>query len=374
MPILTKNDLHAAMYLGLVEIEDITDISATSFDVRIDKLLTPAMERKDMEEVPLIDGEYWIVGPEKHFLFETVETFHLAPGFHGKINSRSSWARYGVASREADDEFSMDSRKGFHGKVICSLNTLGTTVKIRPGDSLAQAHLAYNQFIPLMDSELEKALKDGRLEIIRRGKRIKKLVQPYMVDGKMVVGHNVKGGRPMNGGLTLTTDPTIKVYTGKPIDPHNPDPSCFEERRLANRGTRIKMGTFFLSASAEEIKIDRHYIGWVDEFNKLLVTSGYHGPFIHPDERPSYLQTHSCAPKIDPYPRFHGKITFENLTLDDTIIKPGQRITEIYLFHLNNPYLSDDEVSRYKGQKKAMRGRAHLDAKIQQLDLPFKKK
>jgi deoxycytidine triphosphate deaminase len=326
-----------------------------------------------MKDVPLINDEYWLIGPDDFFLYETLETFHLAPGFHGHINSRSSWARYGIASREADDGFCLNLWDEFHGKVICVIKTLGTTVKIRPGDALAQAHLAYNHFIPLDDSQLEQAINEGLLEITRRGKRIRKLVQPYMADGNVVLGSNVKKGRRMNGGFSLTCDPVIKVYTGQTIDPHNPDPGCFLEKRMATRGTRIKHRTFFLSASAEEVKIDRHYVGWVGEWNNLLVTSGDHGCGIHPDERPSSLQTHACAPKIDPYPRFHGKITFENYALGDMTIKPGQRITELYLFHLNNPYFAEDEErSRYKGQRKATGSKAHLDPKLRQLEFPFR--
>jgi deoxycytidine triphosphate deaminase len=375
MPVLTKNDIHAAMYLGLIEIDSAEELNATSLDVSIDKLLTPAMERKDMKEVPVDDEGCWVVGPDKLYLYETVERFKLEPGFHGRINSRSSWARYGVASREADDEFKFPSQNGFEGKVICQLKTLGTTVKIRPGDAIAQAHLAYNRFVPVQDDQLEWLLQNGMLEITRRGKRLKNLMQPYMVDGKMVIGNRKTKGRRMNGGFTLTHDPMIKVYTGKVIDPLNMDPECFYEKRLANQGSRIPAGTFFLSASAEALKIDRHFIGWVHEMDHLLMTSGSkEGYSVHPDERHSTLQTHASAPKIDPFPRFHGKITFENYAMCDVKVKPASTITELYLFHLNNPYYSEkEEASRFKGQDQATRGKAHLDHRLAQLSLPFDK-
>ncbi len=375
MPILTKNDINAARYLGLIEIDGLTDISATSLDVRIDKLLTPGMEREDMKEVPVDQDGCWVVGPDDFYLFETVESFRLEPGFHGHINSRSSWARYGVASREADDGFALPARTCFEGKVICMLKTLGTAVKIRPGDAIAQAHLAYDGFVPVRDDELETLLKNGMLEITRRGKHLKGLVQPHIRDDMVVIGGKRTRGRRMNGGFTLTHDPFIKIYTGKTIDPHDMDPDCFYEKRLSNRGSRIAGGTFFLSCSAEEVKIGRHFVGWVHEMNHLLMVSGdKESQAIHPDEQYSTLQTHANAPKIDPYPRFHGKITFENYAVCDVTVRPGSRITELYLFRLNNPYFSEnEEVSRFKGQDKAMRGRAHLDARICQLELPFGK-
>ncbi|NQU79806.1 2'-deoxycytidine 5'-triphosphate deaminase [Candidatus Woesearchaeota archaeon] len=371
MPMLTKNDIRAAAYLGLIEIDDLTELNATSLDIRIEQLLTPAMDIEDMKPVPLINGEYWIVKPGDFFLYQTIERFNLAPYFHGQINSRSSWARYGVASREADDNFTFPSHNGFEGSVICRLNTLGTTVKIRPGDAIAQAHLAYNRFEPVSDRHLAQLIEYGRLEITRRGKNIKKLIQPYMIDGNVYLGNRL-GPHAMNGGFTLTHDPIIKIYTGKTIDPHNHDPECFYEKRLATRGSKIKQGTFFISASAESVKIDRHFVGWVGEWNHLFRISGEKGPDIHPDERHSSLQTHAAAPKIDPYPRFHGKITFENYANQNLTVRPGQRISELYLYMLNNPYFSEEEeVSRYKGQNQATGSKGHFDKKYEQLALPF---
>jgi deoxycytidine triphosphate deaminase len=361
MPILTKEDILAAQQQGLIEIKDLTGLNATSLDVRIDKLLTPAVERKDMKEVPLIDGEYWLPKPEDFFLYETVELFTLAPSFHGHIHSRSSWARFGSASRDVHDEFSLPADRTFSGKVICSLTTLGTTIMIRPGDAIAQAHLAYDGFTPLTDNELEYAIKNGLLNITRDGRRIEDLVQTFSKDGTVGIGSHL-AGQKMNGGFTLTTDPVIKVYTGKVIDPHSPDPGCFEERLLPPEGLLIPKGSFFLSASAETVKIDARYVGWVGEWNHLLVTSGYHGPGIHSEERMSSLQTHAAAPKIDPFPRFHGKITFENLALTDMVVRPGDRLAEFYLYHLHSPYLPEEkEVSRYNGQSEATGSRAHLD-------------
>jgi hypothetical protein len=242
------------------------------------------------------------------------------------------------------------------------VNTFGTTVKIRPGDAIAQAHLAHDEFMPVSDKELEALVRQGLLEVTVKDRRIDHLVQPYMVDGRLVLGHDVAHGMKMNGGFTLTCDDMIKVYRGGVIDPHNPDPSMFEEVHLPENGIRIPKGTFFLSSSAECVKIDRHYVGWVGEWNNLFVVSGYRGPGRHADERASCLHTHASAPKIDPYPRFCGKITFENLALDDVVVRPGDRITELYLIELHSPYVCEEaEVSRFKGQVEATCGKAHLD-------------
>ncbi|MFH1064844.1 MAG: hypothetical protein V1729_07195 [Candidatus Woesearchaeota archaeon] len=350
MPILCKQDMTAARDHGLIDIEGITEINATSLDVRIGQLLTPSQDRKDMKEVPLIDGEYWLLKPGDFFLYETVERFRFSHWFHGKINSRSSWARYGVASADVHDEFS-EPHGDFYGKVICSIRTLGTTVKIRPGDTIAQAHIAFGGFIPALDDVLREEIKTGQLKITRRGKEIQRLVQTFAIDEGYKVGAKVPGGRKMNSGFTLTHDPIIKIYTGEVIDPKEPSPTWFKERRLANRGTYIKAGTFFLSASAEEVSIDKHFVGWVHEWNHLMPTSGYVGPGIHEYSRHSSLQTHAGAPKIDPFPRFSGKITFENYAMTDVTIRPGERLADFHLYYLHSPWeLEDKDKSQYNEQ------------------------
>jgi deoxycytidine triphosphate deaminase len=363
MGILPKSDIEAAIQQGLVKIDGCKSINATSADIRIGKLLTPAVERRDMKEVPFDEDGCWITRPDKFYLWETMEEFYLAPGFSGQINSRSSWARFGVASRDQDDEFRINIFNEYNGKVVCSMNTLGTTVKVKPGDTIAQVHLAYDGFEPVLDNDLEMLIKEGDLEITRNGDKIDSLIQPYVIDGKVEVGCGLKGQK-MNGGFTLTTDDTIRMYTGKLIDPHHPDPACFVEMKLPSDGLYIPRGKFFLSASAESVKIGSHFAGWVGEYNHLLVTSGYRGPGMNSCERPSTLQTHAAAPKIDPYPRFQGKITFENHTLADVIIKPGQRLAELYLMWLHSPYVPDgSDESRYKGQDVATASKAHLDKK-----------
>ncbi|MFC1722565.1 hypothetical protein ACFL0V_00330 [Nanoarchaeota archaeon] len=366
--LLSKTDILAAMHLGLIRIEGATEINSTSVDICIEDLLAPAMKEEDMKSVPLNNNEYWVLPPNSFHLMRTVEKVYLAPFFHGMIHSRSSSARHGLAIRDVHEEFSNITAQPFYGQVICSINTLGTKVILRPGDSIAQTHLGYRGMAYVLDHYLKKMIRSGELKITRRGKRIKSLIQTYMIDGQPKMRARPKG-QLMNGGFTLTTDPMIRVYTGRTIDHQNPDPDCFEQRRLANQGTRIKQGTFFLSSSAEHVKIPRQYVGWVAEWNHLLVTSGQHdiaGPAIHPDTRMSTRQTHAAAPKIDPYPRFEGTITFENLALTPQYVRPGQRLCEFYLMPLQNPIPKKTETSRYKGQSEATSSRSYMDNTTQQ--------
>jgi len=397
---LTRNDMYAAMYLGHLHVEGLKEsaMSATSFDVRIEKLFRrvrwhqhdpkklfedPEDNEDDYEEVPLVDDEFWLPEPNKLYFFDTKEVFHLAGWYSGSIDSRSSWARYGSAVQTMTDTFKLPHYDGFHGKVRCGLNTLGTLVKIRPGDAIAQAHMCYDGCGPVLDDEMEMLIKQGRLRMTRDGEEIAELMQTYIEDDCAVIRPRSKGKQPVhsemtltsdgwNGGFTLTLDRKIKIYTGKVIDPRDPDPDCFEEIELDYEGTVIPAGTFFLSASAEEVEIDRHYVGWVGEFNLITKTKGFGG--FGPSGFPSTLQTHAGAPKIDPYPRFRGKITFENLPRVPIKLRPGMRLTELYLRRLNNPYFSEkEERSRYRDQGEATISRGHHDYQSQQLEFYFKR-
>jgi len=168
MPILSRDDIIEAMEQDLIGITPLSKINATSVDVRIGRLL----DNRTMKEIPLKKEGYWHIGPHNFYLFETLETFHFASGFTGRINSRSSWARYGVDSKDQTSGFFNNHLRHYKDKVICSIRTLGTSVKVRPGDALAQVHLIYDGMISLSDSQMKNAIKEGYLEIKREGKRI----------------------------------------------------------------------------------------------------------------------------------------------------------------------------------------------------------
>ena len=150
MPILTKHDIIAAAYLGLIGFEKEPKIGATSVKVKIGQL----MEAPSGKPLPLKDG-YWLIEPQGFYLFEVKDECYLKSGFHGQIHSRSGWARYGLASRDADDDFSGGQAiwNQYKGKPLCTLKSLGTAVKVRPDDAIAQMHLAYDGFIPLRDED-----------------------------------------------------------------------------------------------------------------------------------------------------------------------------------------------------------------------------
>jgi len=161
------------------------------------------------------------------------------------------------------------------------------------------------------------------------------------------------------GGFTLTSDKFVEIYTGETIDPHEPS-ECFERKDASKEEVYIPAGRFFLSSSAEKIKITGPFIGWIQEHNNLFISSGYKGIGFNEGELPSFLQTHASAPKIDPYPRFEGKITFENLPKFNFTFRPGQRITELFLYRLRSAY-SGEETSRYKGQEGTTISKGHLE-------------
>jgi len=356
MPILTKKDILMGMHFKLIGLEGEPKINATSIDVKIGQLL----DYKTMKAVPLNDGG-WLLEPKSFFLYELADKCHLAPGFHGKIHSRSSWARYGVESRDVDDDFSVNIWNDYRGKVICSIRTLGTSVKIRPGDALAQMHLAYDGFIPLSDNEMKEVIGGRYLIIKREDKTIDQLVRAKIVDGREIIAEVDENDHFNTGGFTLTSDSVIQVYTGEIIDPGQPG-NYFERKKITEEGLCLE-NKFFLSSSAEEVLISPHFVGWVQEFNNLLIDSGYKKLTISPDKQPSSLQTHAAAPKIDPFPVFSGKITFENYAPHEFIFKPGQRITELFLYLLNSPCpIEETSCSRYKGQTEALQSKAHEDS------------
>ena len=372
MPALSHNEILETEDLGLVVVENrVEEVSNTSIDIRINQLyyhhhpsvkefdatsLEPTTEEylKTLQPVPLINDEFWIIKPGDFFLFDTYETFHLMPDFQGKINSRSSWARYGIAATDCTDEFSIDMHKEFHGRVLCTIRSLGTTVIIRPMDALAQAHLFFRGITPTLDETMNRLIRQDMLKIQRRGKKIKGLRSIFYENNKLKIRNRCNGIK-LNWGFALTLDSIIKKYNGRIIDPHNISGDYFSEKRIPNQGEKIGYGTFFLSSSAEEVEIPPEFIGWVNEWNHLLQVSGFGGP--KPLAFASSLQTHANAPKIDPYPYFKGKITFENYALTNTIIRPGQYLAPLELIRLLKPCIYNKSNSRYKDQQKATESR-----------------
>ena len=100
-----------------------------------------------------------------------------------------------------------------------------------------------------------------------------------------------------------------------------------------------KKGTFFISASAESVKIPESCIGHVSEMN-------------HHDPRLAVFSTHANAPYVGPKNVFEGKVTFENMMWSNGVIIAGMSQSRLNLMKLNTP-LEQVEESRYKGQDQA---------------------
>ena len=346
--ILTDQYIEKAIEKGLIAIQGKEiEIGPTSVNVRIGKLYRhkripdhraidiPYEEFKDkyLEEVPLID-DHWVLN--KFHIGETVEKIFLDMDFTTDLTTRSSWARYGINIRQLPDEL-QDPYSTYSGNIPFLITTYGTSVILRPGDPIGQLTFASPVKFPILDNHLREIIQQEHLIIKRNGKKI---------DLKDL---------EFDHGVTLTRDNHIKLYKGGLIDPGKPVDDFFEPIELSEQGIPIHKHQFFISASAEEVRIDPHFLGWVKESDYYNPEPGTYQPTGIVTQK-----THPNAPRIDPYPIFEGKITFENSPMHDLILKPGTRLTELMLYSLIAPCKSKYQ-SKYKGQKKATTSKGHLE-------------
>lgn len=342
MAILSMESLLRAEEQRLLAVEGRKEFNAFSLDLRLGTLYrrreiaasmndekTLSQEefiRQVLDEVPL-GNEGIIITPQDFYLWQPREKIFLAKGLIGEITSRSSWARLGVRveSKQSDDYLFNRPLEDVHVQPLCTLKTMGTSVRIKPGDSFGQLFVMDFPEYLHRDESLAQLMVAGEL-VIQRGK-------------KVLASTEVR----FDQGLALTMDSNIHIYTGSVLEPGNLKPTDFEEVTLRYlEDLFLPQGAFFLSSSSEHVEIPKAYAGYVIERDPSMFLS----PF----------STHAHAPYIGPRTVFKGKITFENRMCRNGYVQCGMPQSKLLLCPLAPP-IEQAQESRYMGQKATTRSR-----------------
>lgn len=322
--ILTKEAIECAQRLKFLEFYNVSALSGASLDVRVSKLYR---QRKDVVpdenvkfddlffEVSLVDDK-WVLESDGFYVVESVEGVSKGLGLSANLTARSSWARCGLQCFLIDD--GLGSLGDYSGGVFFSVRTANTCVVLRPGDAPAQLRFAKDYFVPELDVTKVPDYKN------------------------IVPNAEVRGN-----GFTLTLDKKIKLYKGGLIDPKDDVSKHFEVVDISD-GLEVGPRQFYIASSRERVRIPKEFMGYLH-----LTDHTGQEPF---NVRPVGVTTHFLhgnAPFIDPFPRFEGTVTFENLPVVPTVIRDGMRLTELQLIRFLIPYQPDGASSRYKGQEGA---------------------
>lgn len=152
---------------GMIRVDNLANIGATSIDVRIGRLYrnrigayaeTGDETFEDLyEEFEPASGK-WLLSSDRAYIAESVETIYKPDWKWGILNSISSWARYSVRCRGLDRSF-LDPGKEYEGKLRILFKPCGPSVILRPGDAPCQVRLAGTGDETLLDSQI-KQIKD----------------------------------------------------------------------------------------------------------------------------------------------------------------------------------------------------------------------
>ncbi|MBW3003432.1 2'-deoxycytidine 5'-triphosphate deaminase [Candidatus Woesearchaeota archaeon] len=342
--VLPKKALEQAEHEGSFVVKDRGEFSATSIDIRVARLFRRRADFKPkividdivydpdemFEEIQPVDGK-WILNPNQSYEAETVEEVHKREGLKAVVSSRSSWARYGVyCNADWIDELKISAYE-FHGKLRIQMGTCNTSVILRPGDAPAQIRCINQEAFELCGCVIKEL---GSYAEIAKG---------AMLD---------------HSGFTLTMDSLVHLYTGGTIDPKEDTGKNFETVDISN-GLWLDVGRFYIASSREKVKIPKELIGYVKPHDSYCPGYAFG---LGPIGLPGGQWMHANAPWIDPFPRFYGKVTFENWARIKMVIKPGMRLTELQLKPLAAAYEHEEKLdSRYKGQDSATISKGHLD-------------
>ncbi len=354
MPILSKEDLIKAINQRRLNVSDHLPLSAFSLDVRLGRLFRHnaayeerlRKEKHILRDWKLTRREFLdtytdeieipktgvILPPHSFWLWTPKEEIYLGEGLHAEICSRSSYARIGCMSKQilspginhpADEEFSST----FKGHPSCALHVEGTTVQLSTEDALAQ--LVVSEGIDYVQpEEYQRMFQRGDLVIKKNGKPLDQV--------RVITNPSY--------GIELTMSKDIWVYrpNGKTLRRGSKIEDHFERMTLPEQeedAISLPKGTFFISASEEEVAIPDTHVGYVLERGFLLHTN---------------FSTHPNAPYIGPKSIFEGKITFENYVHHGgTRLHQGILQSTLELRPLKTPLDSDAQESRYKGQAAA---------------------
>ncbi|MBW3011006.1 hypothetical protein KY326_02195 [Candidatus Woesearchaeota archaeon] len=357
MGIFTRLDIEEAEREGSFIVRNKQEIGNAGIDLRVKQLYTVPRDLfeikeiyqmrnheppKDLSrenfikrliEVPMEDGDFWLLLPGHHYLATTEEEIFKEQFFFSPIFTRSSWARCGVRVEQADHDELVGGRK-FEGTPLLSISTFGTHVKLRPGD-------APGQIVPSVGSEYVHPMEvgdliaQGILRIERDGKQLK--AEEFEYD---------------NNGVILTLDKKIRKYKGGIIDPRKSVDKLFEEIILDEKEFWGNKGEFFISSTAETVSICSCHIGFVWHSMHHISRAGWTPMYNHPN-----------APLIHSRSVFNGKITLEHYPHNAYVLRAGMPITSFGLRRMQSPMWSGlwkGKESRYKGQSEATSSRGYI--------------
>lgn len=288
--------------------------------------------RQKLEKIPTIDknGEQvWIIEPGHAYLAESVEKLTLPKGLGVDVDTRSSWARYGIRIQHCDDD--LEGFGGYEGHIPLLITNCDVPVVMRPGDRTCQAVVYEWDKGVLSNQGIFDAVKNGHVECFRRPSFNPELKTPSV---------NID-----NLSIALTLHPVIKRFREKMLDPKEDNTGKYASTNL-ERGHEMPYRKFFLGSSNEVIQVDDEYVAILRE----IFTS------------PQNVRTHSNAGYIDP--GFIGTITLEQylVELGPNVLYPDMKMGEVEICNLKskctNPY-----KSKYSNQFGATASMGHLDFK-----------
>lgn len=271
--------------------------------------------------------DVWILKPGYLYLAETVERLTLPGGLTVDVDTRSSWARYGVRVQHVDDR--LDRGGGYDGHIPLAITSCDKPVILRPNDRICQAIVYDGGRDILMNNQIHEALKSGKIECYRRAEFDSKVKLPsWMI---------------RNESLGFTLHPIIKKFDGREIDPKK-DMSANYSTFDITGGLNIPYNWFFISSSNETVVMGRMYAGMLRE----LFTA------------PERIRMHANAGYLNP--GSNGMITFEQhlVPAGSKALYPDMRMGEMEILRLKTP-CTEKYDSKYNGQFEPSASKGHLD-------------
>lgn len=291
-------------------------------------------EKKFLEPLPMVErgsDSYWIIEPKKYYICVSAEKLDLVPYLAVDVDTRSSWARYGMRVQHCDDDLQMNREKKYSGRVPFTITAADVPMRLRKGDRPCQA-IFYDEssFGTLFNKQLLEVLKSGEVKCYKK---------KQLIDGELVTdAWDIE-----NHALCLTLNRELKKFTDRLIDPKTDVTNCYRDFDLGS-GQFVKSMEFFLGSSNETMAIGSRYVGMLKE---LYVT-------------PMSVRTHSNAGYIDP--GYEGTITLEQYVPPHGIpvLFPGMKMGEVEICRLKSP-CTNPYKSTYSGQYGTTPSMGHLD-------------
>ena len=286
--------------------------------------------RVKLKEVPkhkVGNEEGWIINPRKNYLAETIEKIKLPKGLGVDVDTRSSWARFGLRVQHVDDE--LENLNGYKGTIPLAINSNDANIFLREGDRICQAVVYELEKGCLSNGQIYDELQNGQLECYEMAPHDSKIKIPKFP----IKNHSIQ----------LTLNPVIKSFQEKFIDPKKDQSEKYVDINLGG-GKEIPYMKFFLGSSNETLRIGDKYVGLLRE----IYTS------------PSRARVHSNAGYFDP--GFEGTATLEQYIVPGgyNILYPGMKMGELEICSLKTP-CKGLYHSKYSGQCGATPSKAHLD-------------